>query len=279
MVLGKNIKKVLLNEISINRDKDIKDAINKVLRVRITYNDKKPHVISNTRGYNERYILPVAYGLTKSGKRAVRAFQSSGSTKRGVPKWKLFLLDNIISWNNGKKSFKKYGQQLIDLGLNTSGDKGMTTLYAITPIANGNIQVAKDSKPVTPEPIIKNDIQPTTQSQIPTIPNKPEISVDKMVPAQSKRTTSIDNNKNNSYFQNKVEAPPTQPIQKTDLVQEPKTNEPQVSEPNTINAPETVPVSKTDIENTNDVEKVRDDFNNIMSRMDNLYKDEEEKIE
>ena len=279
MALNKNIKKVLLNEISINRDKDIKDAINKVLRVRITYNDRKPHVISKTRGYNERYILPVAYGLTKSGKRAVRAFQSSGSTKRGVPKWKLFLLDNIISWNNGKKSFKKYGQQLIDLGLNTSGDKGMTTLYAITPIAKGDIQVAKDSKPITPEPITKNDIQPTTQSQISTIPNEPEISVDKMVPAQSKRTTSIDNNKNNSYFQNKVEAPPTQPIQKTDLVREPKTNEPQVSEPNTINAPETVPVSKTDIENINDVEKVRDDFNNIMSRMDNLYKDEEENIE
>ena len=96
----------LLNEITTNRDKDIKDAINKVLRVRISYNDNK---FPKTKGRKERYILPVAYGLTKNGKRAIRAYQTAGSTKRGVPKWKLFLLDNIGSWTNGKKNFKKYG--------------------------------------------------------------------------------------------------------------------------------------------------------------------------
>ena len=54
-------EKFLLNELSVANDGRIKDAINRVLRVRITYNDKKPHVISNRRGYKTRYILPVAY--------------------------------------------------------------------------------------------------------------------------------------------------------------------------------------------------------------------------
>lgn len=269
--------KFLLNEISLNRDSDIKKAINKVLRVRITYNDKKPNVISNKKGYKERFILPVAYGLTKSGKRAVRAYQTAGSTKRGIPRWKLFLLDNIVSWSNGTKSFKKYGQQLIDLGLNTSGDKGMTTLYAITPIANNNVQVANDSKPITPEPIIKTDVIPSTNSQIPK--NEPEIkeptvSKEKFVPAQTKRNTSIDNAQNKSYFNNKIEAPSTEPVLKTDLVK----NEPEIKEPdNTINAPNTEPITKTDINKSEkNADDIKNNFNDMLSRMDNVYKDNNE---
>ena len=99
---------MLLNELRTNRDDDIKKAINNVLRVRISYDDRKDKVISRAKGKRERYILPVAYGITKNGKRAVRAYQTAGSTKRGVPKWKLFLLDNSYSWSNGKKSFKEY---------------------------------------------------------------------------------------------------------------------------------------------------------------------------
>ena len=90
----------------------IKDAVNKVLRVRMTYNDKQ-----GGKGKNERFILPVAFGLTQSGKKAIRAYQTAGSSKRGltnppnnreIPKWKMFLMDNIVSWDNGKKSFKIY---------------------------------------------------------------------------------------------------------------------------------------------------------------------------
>lgn len=275
--------KILLNEISLNRENDIKKAINKVLRVRITYNDRKPHVISNKKGYNERFILPVAYGLTKSGKRAVRAFQSAGSSKRGVPKWKLFLLDNIISWNNGSKSFKNYKQQLINLGLNTSGDKGMTTLYAITPIANSNVQVANDSKPITSEPIVKNDIEPSSQSQIQVPkskkeiqPQKPNASTEKFVPAKNKRNTTIDNNQNKTYFQNKVEAPLTEPITKSDIAnKEPNT----VDLNQTIDIPDTEPIKKSDITgNGLTADDVKNNFNNMMSRMDDIYKDEEENI-
>lgn len=70
-------KQQMLNEISQSHDQRIIDAINKVVRVRMTYNDRQDNFVLNyektklvgpDKGKNERYILPVAYGLTKSGK-------------------------------------------------------------------------------------------------------------------------------------------------------------------------------------------------------------------
>jgi hypothetical protein len=274
------INKPILNEI---RDDDrIKDAINRVLRVRITYNDKKPHVISNRRGYKTRYILPVAYGKTKSGKRAVRAFQTSGSTKRGVPKWKLFLLDNIITWNNGKTSFKQYKDELIKLGLNTSGDKGMTTLYAITPFANNDVQVSQYNNDITPEPITKDDVVPTTASQ------NPRTNVPKKEPAIfSRQSHSIDNNYNSDY---NIEEPKTQPITKTNIGIEQNLETPTVvnNQPGVtsdIKPATTEPITKDDIENNgegegnNDIDLRNSDFvkkfNDLNDRMNNLYKNED----
>lgn len=261
---------VLLNEITTNRDNDIKKAINNVLRVRISYDDKKDRVISKAKGKRERYILPVAYGITKNGKRAIRAYQTAGSTKRGVPKWKLFLLDNIYSWSNGKKSFKEYGDALIRLGLNTKGDKHMTTLFAITPIGNENVPVAKDSKPIDAEPITKIDVQPTTQkAQNPQITQK----TNDFVPSGTKRSTSIDNSGDKSYFTNKVEAPETEPITKTDV-------QPQSDTTQTVNEPQitTEPVTKSDIEGStiNPDNKLTNSFKDMMNRMDNLNNDNEE---
>jgi hypothetical protein len=271
----KNIleNKTLLNEVTLTRDDAIKKAINDVSKVYIVYNDRKPNVISSTRGYRRRYILPVAYGILKNGKRAVRAFQGGGSSKRGTPKWKLFLLDNIVLWHNSTRNFKNRKDELIRLGLNTTGDKAMTTLFAITPFADKNVQVANDSNPITSEPIVKTDVTPTTNSQKPK-KSKSTTSKEKFVPAQTKRNTSIDNSQDNSYFDNKVEAPSTEPITKTDLVK----NEPETMEPNyQLDAPETEPVTKTDITGSEkNIDDVKTDFNNMMSRMDNLYNDEDE---
>ncbi len=261
---------LLLNELKTSRDNDIKKAINNVLRVRISYDDKKDKVISKAKGKRERYILPVAYGITKNGKRAIRAYQTAGSTKRGVPKWKLFLLDNIYSWSNGKKSFKEYGDTLIRLGLNTTGDKHMTTLFAITPIGNENVPVAKDSNPIDAEPITKVDVQPTTQKvQNPQITQK----TNDFVPSVTKRGTSIDNGSDKSYFKNKVEAPETEPITKTDV-------QPQSDTTQTVSEPQitTEPVTKSDIEgsNVNPDNKLTNSFKDMMNRMDNLNNDNEE---
>lgn len=260
---------VLLNEISNSRDSDIKNAINNVLRVRISYDDKKDKNLSQAKGKKERFILPVAYGLTKNGKRAIRAYQTAGSTKRGVPKWKLFLVDNIYTWNNGKKSFKKYGDTLIRLGLNTRGDKHMTTLYAITPIGNENVPVVDNSKPIDSEPLSKMDVAPTTkQVQSPKIINK----TNDFVPSSTKNNNDIDNLSKKPYSLNKTNAPETEPIEKSDI--EPQSdNKPNITQP-TVS---TEPITKDDIEN-NDKDKnnkLTNSFNDMMNRMDNLNNDEE----
>jgi hypothetical protein len=265
---------ILLNEINAANDDAIKRAINNVLRVRITYDDRKDRTISGSKGKRTRYILPVAYGLTKNGKRAVRAYQTAGSTKRGVPKWKLFLLDNIISWDNGKESFRKYGDSLIKLGLNTTGDKHMTTLYAITPIGGENIPVAKNSMPIDSEPITKTDVSPTRNTvQNPNIINKTD---DFVIPPTRNIKTSIDNKPQNNYFKDKVEAPETKPITKVEIQPNIKQNTDEV-EPVINNEP----ITKSDVEDKNQFSdnKLSSSFKELMNRMDNINKEPDEEEE
>jgi hypothetical protein len=270
------IGKSQLNEINQGRYADIKKAINKVLRVRISYNDKQ-----GGKGKNERYILPVAFGLTKSGKPAVRAYQTAGSSKRGltnppnprpIPKWKLFLVDNIYSWSNGSKSFKDYKDALIKLGLNTHGDKGMTKLFAITPFADDDVQVAKDTStnPMTAQPLTKSDVEPTRATQSPKT-TEPE----KFEPAGNSRKQSVDINPKPNYTKDRLEAPETAPITKPEVG--PK--QPEITgkdEVDKMEADGTTPISKDDISGAESKEEVTSKFNDMMNRMDNLYKDEED---
>lgn len=310
MALFKDIVKEcgILSEMRAENDNRIIDAINKVVRVRMTYNDKKndrvwtydhKELVGPEKGKNERYILPVAYGLTKSGKKAIRAYETAGSTRRGAPHWKLFLVDNIVSWSNGKKSFIEYKDQLINMGLNTQGDKGLTTLYAITPIANGNIQVAKDSSNIKQTPIDKNTVQPTTQSQNPQTTDK-----NNFTSAQSQRQTSIDNSQSVNYLKDKIEAPETSPVTKQQVSPEQNfrhnlrgingqfvkspynfaSEKPQFD----INSDEwnreyekasqsikDSPITKDELTNTED-NQLATSFKDMTDRMDNLNKDEDE---
>lgn len=265
---------ILLTELK-NRDNDIKDAINNVLKVRISYDDKKDKVLSNAKGKKERFILPVAYGITKNGKRAVRAYQTAGSTKRGVPKWKLFLVDNIYSWSNGKKSFKKYGDTLIRLGLNTKGDKHMTTLFAMTPIGNENVPVSNNSEPIDAAPITKHDVNPQTkQVQNPKIVNK----TTDFVPSSIKINPSIDNKPENSYFKDKIKAQDTKPITKNDIKPSDNTDN-TIKTTNNVTEPVTEPISKQEVDgiSLNNDNKLSNSFNNMMNRIDNLNNDNDEK--
>lgn len=274
------VNKSLLNEITQDREKDIKDAINNVLRVRISYNDKK-----GGKGKNERYILPVAFGLTKSGKKAIRAYQTAGSSKRGltnppnprkIPKWKLFLMDNIYSWANGKKSFREYRDALINLGLNTHGDKSMTTIFAITPFADDDVQVAKDTDTITNGPVTKSDVAPTAKLQ-----NKNTTDTEKFIPAEKSRENSVDYPQKNDYFSNKVEAPKTEPVKKQDIAPAETPNGNEAEQNPQMEPAKTEPVTKSAIEtgNSSDVENVKNQFNDMMNRMNNLYNDEDEKEE
>lgn len=277
----------LLTELRSNRDEDIKKAINNVLRVRIAYDDGKDRVISRAKGKKERYILPVAYGLTKNGKRAIRAYQTAGSTKRGVPKWKFFLLDNIYQWNNGRKNFRKYADTLIRLGLNTTGDMHMPTLFAITPIGGMNVPVAKDSGQITAEPLSKTDIDPSvpqSASSVSDVPNK----------QNTRPVGNLDNQTGGGYLYRKEvgssDATGTEPVKKTDITH----NEPALRSGNDTSDSTSVqqvqnatdePVMKNDIETTSAengvgteegaqgaLERMRD----LAQRMNNLYKEDEE---
>ena len=283
------VNETLLTELHSSREDDIKKAINNVLRVRIAYDDGKDKVIGRAKGKRERYILPVAYGLTKTGKRAVRAFQTAGSTKRGVPKWKLFLVDNIYMWSNGKKTFKKYADTLIRLGLNTSGDKGMTTLFAITPIANGNVEIATDSDVVTPEPIAKADVQPTSGTQKPEITISSGTSTDslnKFKPASTEHPKNIDNSRINTNLVRKQQPLSTTPISKQDVQPQSANttdnNNIQDVQPSETGNTENLgnePITKQEVENGTETEKGNDfsrRVNDLVSRMNNLYRDEDE---
>ena len=268
------VNESLLNEIAQNREDDIKKAINNVLRVRIGYNDKK-----GGKGKNERYILPVAFGLTKSGKKAIRAYQTAGSSKRGltnppnnrkIPKWKLFLMDNIYSWSNGTKSFKDYRDALINLGLNTHGDKGMTTIFAITPFADDDVQVAKDTNPITPQPLAKTDITPTTKSQ-----NPQTTDTEKFEPASVSRQTPVDNRPEKTYIEKGITAPETKPIEKTDITNEPAPETGNEENPEKLTAT-TTPIDKADIAGGESKEDIKAKFDDMMNRMNNVNKDEDE---
>ena len=276
MVLFKDIvSEALLAEATQGMEDRIKTAINNVLRVRMSYNDRK-----GGKGKQERYILPVAFGLTKKGKKAVRAYQTAGSSKRGltnppnrreIPKWKLFLLDNIYAWSNGQKSFKEYKDALINLGLNTHGDKSMTTLFAITPFADDDVQVAKTTNPITPEPISKMDVTPSQKSQQPQTADPL-----KFTSAEKSRAGSVDNVEPNNYIDNKITAKNTEPVSKSQITQ----TAPEQPERNTEMEPaKTEPVSKSDINGVESKEEITKSFNDMMNRMDNVYKDEDEKEE
>ena len=87
----------------LSKEEKLQFAIENCRRIRITYDDKK-----GGKGKNTRYLLPLVFGITKNGKKAIRAFQTFGSTKRGVPKYKLFLTDNIGQVDVGRVKYYDY---------------------------------------------------------------------------------------------------------------------------------------------------------------------------
>jgi hypothetical protein len=90
------LRKVLNESVG---SKDVSDVIINHNYVDINYSDED----NNAPG--RRLIQPYAYGITMAGNECLRAFQISGDTLRGEPKWKLFLLKRITSWHPRKQTF------------------------------------------------------------------------------------------------------------------------------------------------------------------------------
>lgn len=80
---------------------DVNDAINNKFQVIINYRDEK------SRAVEKRLIEPYVYGLSNAGNEVFRAYQYEGDTFRGKPKWKLFRLDRVESWNPTNQHFNQ----------------------------------------------------------------------------------------------------------------------------------------------------------------------------
>jgi hypothetical protein len=85
------VARQLLNEVTPS-----KHAIHKA--VKGPYLVKVKYLNKNGSLGGDRFLLPVAYGLTTRGNPVVRAYQFDGHTETLNPKWKLFLVSKIKSW-------------------------------------------------------------------------------------------------------------------------------------------------------------------------------------
>ena len=120
--LYKILKNVLTESVTPN---EVNAAIDDKIQVIINYSDEE------NRAPNKRLIEPYAYGMTKGGNAVLRAYQYEGDTFRGKPKWKMFRLDRIQSWQPTEQHFnaspKERGWQAEDY--NDQGDNSMTTVF------------------------------------------------------------------------------------------------------------------------------------------------------
>lgn len=268
------------------RADDIIFAINNIRKVRLTYSDGK----KDRKGKNERTIIPIAYGIdSRSGNEVLRAYQLSWSSKRGYnratnnaasmnhpsyyrekPHWKLFIVDNIFGWSTERRKASKSEIEAIKAdGLNQDGDKLFSKFFALSPICNKEgIEIQDVDVPIKSTPVTKADINPNNKGK--ETEEKPELS-----------QQTVDNTKQNNYTVNdKLNAPETKPIEKSDInpnAEEPIGDTEERSENNLINYNDK-PITKQDItepENPKNSEFVKN-FNDLTQRMDALNKEEDE---
>jgi predicted DNA-binding transcriptional regulator YafY len=84
-------------------------------------------------GKGLREIEPVAFGVSKSGNRVVRAWETEGASHRGflgtrpMPGWRLFRLDKILTLKPTGNIFNK-----IRPNFNKNGDKSMNSVIIVS---------------------------------------------------------------------------------------------------------------------------------------------------
>ena len=119
------VRSVLKENVDV---KSVNDSIENTYGVVINYAGEEG-------GHNgKRFIQPVAYGTTKRGFPAIRAFQPNGDTSSRVPSWKLFRLDRIESWepHPDAKFSEPPGFGSESLGrFNSDGDDGMSQVFKV----------------------------------------------------------------------------------------------------------------------------------------------------
>lgn len=247
----------------------------------------------NSGGENKatgfRVIYPIAYGLTKAGNPVVRAFETGGDTASRNPGWKFFRTDRILSWKTLPRQFNPNSQELVGgfSQMNKEGDDSMSKVYNISPIGNAKAvraQAASTGK-ITSGPITKQDVdnagvRPNTVTSM-NGKYSANDAVDDIISriGSEEPGKNVDNSTEKGYNTekgNRMEAPDTKPVTKSEISDEkPVQTE---TEPNKMVAGNE-PITKQDVENGGEeVNKntLTDKYNDLLTRMDKLNKDEEE---
>lgn len=275
----------------------INKAISGMHPVSIVYDDQK-----GGKGKGPRIIYPVAYGLTTANNPVVRAFQPSGDTKRGVPKWKYFRVDRIKSWNIDMKN-KFDGDSLegfMSNGSSETGDDSMSVIYNIAPIGNARYihkqnklknsdfsnekEIEIDDKPITKDDVKNIDVEETPKTQTNSKYSAKQIINNlisrikdsnfgqKVQNILGKKENPIDNTEQKTDINNNLmTAPDAKPVTKQEINNGEETGEKE--ENNSIPKQTDEPVTHDDVSNVKDNELTKS-YNDMMNRMNNLYKEE-----
>ena len=151
---------------------DVTSAIDDKIQVIINYSDEK------NRAPKKRLIEPYAYGLSSAGNEVLRAYQYEGDTYRGKPKWKLFRLDRIKSWNPTEQHFnaqpKERGWNAP--AYNETGDNTMSQVLH---------QVTFDYDTTSDNPYVKGSKPYQIRKQSDNISNSKPIHISQMIDNQS----------------------------------------------------------------------------------------------
>lgn len=177
---------------------DVSRAIKNREAILITYDDETSKAQKGVR-----YIEPYVFGTTKTGNPCIRAYQYWGSTRRGVPKWKMFRLDRISSWRPTGENFElePKARGWAAQAYNNNGDNSMSEVYMTVDLKDGSQMSdyerlkAKTRQLQNSKRLNINQINPNTQN----IKNQSVIQPQ----TQSKKQGPI-NNVNNSGMENDV---------------------------------------------------------------------------
>ena len=266
------------NEVSVEK---IKDAIENGKIVSMMYNDKQGGM-----GKSWRYIYPVVYGELKdrkngggTGNMAIRAYQPSGSSKRGRPAWKLFRLDRIVAWYNQENTdtdkTHSFSREDLDQLFNEKGDKYFHTIVYHAPFVN--VEYMIDS-----EPIEKGDIkqEPTTGSEG-TNPENATIRYTlnndwkNQYNKEQGQGISLDNNGEVSYNseKSKLTAPETKPVTDTDVQAAQPNGEETAADTKKLVADQK-PITKDEVQSEKPENDLTPAYQNLMNRWKNNSEEE-----
>lgn len=277
----------IVNDYLINEGASVRainNAIDGLHPANIKYNSGGEN---KATGY--RLIYPIAYGLTKAGNPVVRAFETGGDTATRNPGWKFFRTDRIISWKTLPRQFNPQSSELIGgfEQMNKEGDESMSQVYNISPI--GNAKAIKDnaakSGKIKQGPITKQDVDNAgVRPNVVTSINGRYTADDAVDDIISKIGTSdheknVDKSPEKDYNLNtgsRINAPDTNPVTKKEVNN---------GEQNTASGQDkkmyanNEPITKQDAENGGEEIKkseLADRYNDMLTRIDKLNKDEEE---